>query len=218
MHPVIIFDFDGVILESVSVKTMAFQEIFSEEGEAVKKIERFHIENGGLSRFDKFKHIYRNILHRDLSDDEFQQLCNRFSHLVFQNVIKSPFVLGAEEFLKKNYRKFDFYIVSATPEDELRQIVKNRGLNPYFKGVYGAPGQKPTHIQKILSETHRNPEDVVFIGDAINDLNAARACGIRFIGRVAPDEPDNFSGDPAVDRVISSLSELDGILHHEDEV
>ena len=58
----IIFDFDGVIAESVDVKTEAFKELFKAYPDKVKAIADFHIDNGGMSRFDKFRHIYKNIL------------------------------------------------------------------------------------------------------------------------------------------------------------
>ena len=54
----IIFDFDGVILESVSVKTAAFRQLFSFAPEHVDEIVQYHLDNGGMSRFDKFRYIY----------------------------------------------------------------------------------------------------------------------------------------------------------------
>ena len=53
----IILDFDGVILESVSVKTEAFRTLFSFVPKHVDEIVQFHIDNGGMSRFDKFRYI-----------------------------------------------------------------------------------------------------------------------------------------------------------------
>jgi beta-phosphoglucomutase-like phosphatase (HAD superfamily) len=67
----IILDFDGVILESVSIKTEAFRSLFSFAPEHVDRIVQFHKDNGGMSRFDKFWHIYNTILHDDLSEQQF---------------------------------------------------------------------------------------------------------------------------------------------------
>lgn len=44
--PLIILDFDGVILESVEVKTEAFRRLFSFAPGHVEEIVNFHRENG----------------------------------------------------------------------------------------------------------------------------------------------------------------------------
>ena len=62
MISIIILDFDGVILESVSVKTEAFRTLFSFAPEYVEEIVKFHKDNGGMSRFDKFRYIFDHIL------------------------------------------------------------------------------------------------------------------------------------------------------------
>ena len=84
----IAFDFDGVLVESVEVKTRAFARLFNTEGpDAVRKILDYHLENGGVSRFEKFKTIYRSILKRPLSEEQFRSLCERFSELVVDEVV-----------------------------------------------------------------------------------------------------------------------------------
>ena len=57
----IIFDYDGVIAESVNVKTEAFAEMYKPYGESIlKKVVSHHEANGGISRFEKFR-IYHNL-------------------------------------------------------------------------------------------------------------------------------------------------------------
>ena len=209
MLSTIIFDFDGVILESVSVKTEAFRTLFSFAPENQEEIVKFHIKNGGISRYDKIRYIYSNILHKDLSDEQFNTMSDRFADLVFNNVIHSPFVPGAKEFIKKNYHKYFLFVVSATPEDELRQIIDIIGLTQYFKGIYGAPEKKVDHINAILTMTNSKKENTIFVGDALNDCKAAESSGIRFVGRVLPGEPDYFTGSPEVEYTIRTFYDLE---------
>ncbi|MDN5339305.1 MAG: hypothetical protein PWQ30_414, partial [Euryarchaeota archaeon] len=55
----LILDFDGVVVESLPLKTAAFRKIFSfTSPEHLDEIIAFHLENGGMSRYDKFRHIY----------------------------------------------------------------------------------------------------------------------------------------------------------------
>ena len=68
MFKAVIFDFDGVLVESVDVKTNAFKKLFEKEPEeVVEKIIEYHLKNGGISRFEKFRYYYRHFLKRPLS-------------------------------------------------------------------------------------------------------------------------------------------------------
>jgi phosphoglycolate phosphatase-like HAD superfamily hydrolase len=205
---IIILDFDGVILESVSVKTEAFRRLFSFAPEHVDEITRFHLENGGMSRYDKFRYIYRNILRENLSNKKFGRLSEQFALLVKDAVIRIPFVSGAEAFLRQFYRKAPLYIVSATPQEELEEIVRKRGLSKYFSGIFGSPVPKTEHLTAIVTNIGADPKSVVFIGDAMNDCKAAEKAGVRFIGRIPPDNANPFAGCPAVERTVRDLYEL----------
>lgn len=208
MISTIIFDFDGVLLESVSVKTDAFRRLFSFTPTYVDQIVQFHLDNGGMSRFDKFRYIYNNILHTNLSHEEFDLLSQRFSDLVEEAVATAPFVNGALDFLETVGRKYILYIVSATPEEELVRIVVKKDISRYFSGIFGSPQKKVDHIRQIVTTHGCSPKDVLFIGDAINDWQAARESGVRFIARVMPGDSDRFQNLTGIDYRIVSMYDL----------
>jgi len=193
MIRVIIFDFDGVIAESNNVKTEAFVKLFADYPEEVRgAVKRFHLENGGMSRFEKFRYIYANFLKEALSEKKFNELCIGFNRLVLDGVVNSPMADGVEEFLLRNRDKYDMYIVSGTPQDEIKTIVERRMLDKYFSGVYGSPETKKRLIQLILRENNYNPEEAVYLGDSINDYEGAEAAGVEFVAKI----PDGLDFDP----------------------
>lgn len=206
--PIIILDFDGVILESVDVKTHAFRELFSFTPEHVDEIVNFHVHNGGMSRFDKFRYFYKNILKEPLSDEQYEFLCNRFSELVFDGVLKSTFVPGAESFLEHFSTKTSLFVVSATPVSELTEIVRQRGLLDYFKAIYGAPRTKHECIKEILINMNCPKENAIFVGDALNDYKAAKKAGVRFVSRVKSGDTNIFKELDGVEIVVSDMDEL----------
>ena len=55
-YKTIIFDCDGVILNSNKIKTESFYKVAKKFGEkeAIKLV-KFHLSNGGISRYEKFK-------------------------------------------------------------------------------------------------------------------------------------------------------------------
>ena len=61
----IFFDFDGVLVDSVQVKTKTFETLFAKYGKEVQeKVIKHHLENGGMSRYKKFQHYYNSFLNK----------------------------------------------------------------------------------------------------------------------------------------------------------
>ena len=87
----ITFDFGGVLVESVDVKTRAYVSLFEEYGQdIVSKVVDYHMKNGGVSRFVKLRTIYDKILKKPLSEDKFNSLSEQFSSIVVNEVVAAP--------------------------------------------------------------------------------------------------------------------------------
>ncbi len=211
MLKAIIFDFDGVICESVEVKTEAFRQLFKDYPEQLDEIIKIHVENGGISRYVKFQMVYKDIFKKELTPQISQELGDQFSQLAKDLVIQSPYVLGAYEYLKNYYDKYLMFIVSGTPEEEMLSIVEKKELVPFFKSVYGSPRSKGELTKLILEENKILPEEAVFIGDSINDYDGAKEAGVKFIGRVSPDLYNPFK-KIHTDALIDDLTGLDQAL------
>ena len=210
MLKAVIFDFDGVLLESIDVKTRAFKKLFSGESpEAQKKIVDYHLRNGGVSRYEKFRFIYSDILKRPLDEKQFNALCAQFAALVVDEVIASPWVPGAKQFLERNARRYEFFIASGTPEEEINRIVDLVGIRRFFKEVLGSPRKKEALLKAILEKHGLQSAECVFVGDAENDWRAAREMKMPFVWRrTGPLEAlPHFSG-PALE----SLETLEDCL------
>ena len=207
----IVFDFDGVLAESVDIKTRAYTLLFHKEGkEAVSEFIEYHLKNGGVSRFEKIKFFYRDILHRPLSEKLFQKLCAEYSGLVVNEVSLSPWVDGARDFLVRNKKKYIFIIVSGTPENEMKDIVLRRSMSRFFNSVRGSPKSKLIVLREVMSEYNLEPDEIVFVGDAETDWLAAKDSGIPFLWRCASNKMEPPCG--YVGPRLSSLSELETIL------
>lgn len=208
MLSAIIFDFDGVICESVEAKTEAFKKLFQDHPKHLEKIVQFHMANGGMSRFEKFKIIYRDFLKMELTEEKSRELGKRFIEYSYDLVVNSTFVRGAYEFLNKYYKKFSLFIASGTPREEMISIVKEKKLDKYFQEIYGSPLTKAELIIIILQQKKLDPDQVIFVGDSINDYRGASEAGVRFIGRIHPRYPDPFKM-VRLEFKIRDLTELD---------
>jgi beta-phosphoglucomutase-like phosphatase (HAD superfamily) len=177
------FDFDGVIADSVNIKTEAFAELYEHcPSEAVTYVIRHHKAHGGMSRFLKIRHYHKELLGQDLSDDELERLTDRFSDLVLTKVVEAAFINGAMEFIRMLHEHGKkMFIVSGTPEEEIRRIVREKQLESYFMEVKGAPVAKSENIDHLLKKYKINASGSVFFGDSPEDLKAASSSGIEFI-------------------------------------
>jgi len=202
----IIFDFDGVIVESSDIKTDAFRAMYEPYGpEVVNAAVAHHQANGGISRRKKIRFIHREFLGRSLTAEELETLCQKFSELVEEAVVACSPVPGAQAFLDANVGERPLFVVSGTPHEELLRIVDRRGIGDYFTAVFGSPPEKPPTIRDILADHQLQPEQALFVGDALTDYNAAAETGLCFVGRVAPWHSDPF---PDGTTIIPDLSQL----------
>lgn len=201
----VFFDFDGVILDSVDVKTKAFVKMFRGYGpEVEKKVVEYHLNNGGVSRFDKFRYYYEKILNKPVNEEIIKRLSKQFSNLVVDGVLDSPFISGAKEslkVLKKN--SIPAYIVSGTPDNEIRLIIEKKGSNKYFKEVHGSPRKKWEICQEIINRENYNFQNCLFVGDAMSDYNAARKTAICFLGIVGNGKVSPFPDGTPVSSVVT---------------
>lgn len=189
----IIFDFDGVILESAVIKTQAFGKVVEDyPKEQADVFVAYHMTHMGISRHVKFRYFIEEILKEPYTEEKEKALADAFERIVYKQVMQCPFVSGAEEFLENNYQKYDFYIASGTPNDEMQRIIKGRHLTEYFKEVYGTPLKKSEIIEKILGKHGYSRDEVFFVGDANTDLNAATETHIGFIGRLTEENKEVF--------------------------
>jgi len=179
----IMVDFDGVVVESVGIKNLAFKELFFDFPDQLDDIISYHLSHNAIVRFEKFRHIYEHILKKEYTDQIADDLSRRFSDIVVSGVTQCPFVEGAMEFLEHFYRKIPVYLISVTPKDELIKILKIRKISEYFKGVYPADWKKIDAMKDILKKEGLSSDQAIYIGDAPEDRLAAQAANIPFVGR-----------------------------------
>ena len=184
MIKAIVFDLDGVIIESADIKTEAFRKLFSGYPDKLSQIIAYHEKNAGISRYVKFRYIYNKMLGQELTPEREKELGEEFSRIVLDRIFKAPLVTGVIEFLKNNSARYLLLIASGTPKEELQYILKQRGLDTYFQGAYGTPLTKIEIIRRILAEHRLKNQEVIFVGDAESDRIAAEEMDITFIARM----------------------------------
>lgn len=180
----ILWDFDGVIMDSMPVRNKGFELVLSDyPKEEVQELMKFHLNNGGLSRYVKFRYFFEEIRNENVSEDEVSVWASRFSMVMRRNLVDNQLLIKDTcNFIKENYTNFEMHIVSGSDQEELRFLCKELNLDSFFISINGSPTPKINLVENLLKEFNHRTEDTILIGDSINDYEAAKSNNIDFFG------------------------------------
>lgn len=189
----IFFDFDGVIAESVSAKTDAFEEIYLPYGKDIAaKVVEYHKLHGGVSRYEKFKYFHKEFLNKVINQEKVDELATQFSNIVLDKVINSDEVLGANYFIEKYHTKLQFWVITGTPTTEIELIAEKRKLTSFFIGLHGSPNNKRYWTENLIKKYNLKRDEIIFLGDATTDMDAANFSKTHFALRENDENKEIF--------------------------
>lgn len=176
----LIFDCDGVLLDSNRVKTDAFYQAALPFGEeAANALVNYHVVNGGVSRYRKFEYFLGEIVKHE-NMEPLNELLSRYAERVREGLLTCRVAEGLRE-LRSALPNSNWMIVSGGDQGELREVFESRGLSHYFNGgIFGSPTDK----QEILSREIKCSNLVlpaVFLGDSRYDYESAMKSGLDFV-------------------------------------
>ena len=179
----LVFDCDGVLIDSVHVKTHAFARLV----EAYPKEQQqafvdYHQKNGGVSRYKKFAWFFENFLDHPITPEESESWGNKFSAICFEELLKCKLIAGTLDTLTFWQGKLPLYVCSGAPGAEQREVLTSHNLAKYFQDILGSPPAKAELLAQIVDLAHVSPKETLMVGDATTDLNAARQVGTLFYG------------------------------------
>ncbi|VAV83963.1 hypothetical protein MNBD_DELTA01-1643, partial [hydrothermal vent metagenome] len=187
MIKVIVFDFDGTIVDSNQLKYDAFFDIFPQDdrwqGIVKDVLDEFRERTRGFI----VEQVLRDYETRTSSKiDGFQEQADsyvkKYGEAVESGAIRCEEISGAKKTLETLSVDYPLYINSATQIDSLERIIEARALSPFFRRIYGAPELKSTNLTTIFLLERVSAREVLVVGDGYSDLESAREHGCEFIG------------------------------------
>lgn len=178
---VLVFDFDGTLVDSDPIKWRAFEVCFDEFPDQLPEILAYCRSFNHTPRDVKFRHVYEAILRRPYGPDIEQALLKRFERETTEPIVEAEAIPGAEEFLRSVCRTHETGVLSSTPDGVLRTLLEGRGWTGYFKWIQGAPVDKARWLRDLRSRQGIALDSIVFFGDTPEDAEAAAQGGCCFI-------------------------------------
>lgn len=208
MTACVVFDFDGVLVDSNAVKRRAYRDIFADAPESEAVVEAVLQSDTEDDRLEVIRAILRGLnreghatAEQDLLVAEYGE---RYNTICEEHAATCSEVRGASSALARLAKTHSLYIISATPEVPLRRIVKRRAWSRYFREVLGRPRTKGENLARVIRREGIKGQQIVFVGDGRRDLVAARETGCRFVG--VRNEFNDF--DPAGLLMVDDLTGL----------
>lgn len=186
----LVFDMDGVILQSNEIKHQALLRLFDDFPEDLPEIAAYDRRSGGVPRRHKFAHIWREILCLCYSPEVEEEFISRYAELLRDGMLRAPLVDGIMDFLAST--PIPKYVSSAAPQEEVEAQLAARGLLGHFVAVFGSPTAKLEALRAVIGREACSPKEVLFLGDARADYDAAQAAGTAFAGVIR--ERNDFEG------------------------
>jgi phosphoglycolate phosphatase-like HAD superfamily hydrolase len=188
IHATIVFDCDGVVLNSNSIKTEAFRIAALPWGsDAADALVAHHVANGGISRHRKFAYFLESILplHAPtaipgVDGPGLDELLSSYAQAVRGGMMTCAVAEGLED-LRAQTPDATWCIVSGGDQAELREIFAARRLDHLFDGgIFGSPDSKDTILAREQTEGTIQSQSL-FLGDSRYDYECASRAGLDFI-------------------------------------
>ncbi len=176
----LIFDCDGVILDSNKVKSTAFYNAALPYGEdAAEALVIYHKEHGGISRYVKFEYFLKDIVGARVSREKLDKLLKDYACEVRHGLLNCQVSKDLEKLRQST--ESQWLIVSGGDQNELRDVFLQRNLAGNFNGgIFGSPDAKDTILSREMANGNIKLP-ALFIGDSKYDHQAIKGTNIDFI-------------------------------------
>jgi len=182
-YKTLVFDCDGVVLNSNGAKIDAYREValrFGADAAQAEQLVQHHIQLGGISRYPKFEYFLRDIMQREVNQQSMDKLLQQFTVAV-QSRLADCEISPHLPALKQATKGIDWMMISGGDQTELREIMAARGLQHYFNaGIFGSPDNKQSILQREIFQRHiQHP--ALFLGDSEYDYWSATEAQLDFV-------------------------------------
>jgi len=203
---VVLFDWDGTLLNSYASDTRAYLAMFRalEIDWTIREIERNYSPNWyrvyRAARIPRAKWTQADRLWRKAYAKE------------------SPALLpGVRSTLRLLARTYRLGLVTSGSRDRVRKQIRRFEFRRYFNvSVYSedAPKKKPhpAPLELALARLRADPEECVYVGDTPEDMQMARRAGVRAIGVLGPFPTAERIRAERPDALLNSIRELPSYL------
>jgi phosphoglycolate phosphatase-like HAD superfamily hydrolase len=179
----LVFDCDGVVLDSNQLKTEAYYRVavgFGANHEQAQALVDYHVRLGGISRFIKFRYFLDEILHQPVTEEAMNVLLESFAEEIHRELLICEMAPGLME-LRELTKDARWMLVSGGDQIELRSLFMERGIDDMFDaGIFGSPDNKDVILERETASGNL-AQPGIFFGDSRYDHEASTRADLDFV-------------------------------------
>ncbi len=209
---VIVFDWDGTLIESLPLKIKNAGRLFAETfGVAAENVEAAYRVHSGIPRRQLFDAICADNGLLALTDEQYEPLSAAFTARNQEAVSKvqvEPVVTQTLAALSE--MGLPLFISTSAAPDEVQSVAKSLKLAEFFTEILGSQGdftKGPVHVEHIRQQFPVERQKIWFVGDEPSDVRLGKAAGVRTVAKLGS-HPRKRLAAAGPDVIIETLIEL----------
>jgi HAD superfamily hydrolase (TIGR01509 family) len=178
MARLVVLDVDGTLMDTNYLHTEAWARAFEKVGHRVPRV-RLHREIGKGAEL---------LIHEFVEDEETVEKIQDLHSEVYEELQEYGHPLpGAKELISSlKERGYEVWFVTSAKDEELEHHMQELEAEGNIDGVVNSsavdnPKPAPDIFEETLRRAGATPEETVAVGDALWDVEAAKAAGIRTV-------------------------------------
>ena len=205
----IIFDWDGTLMDSVGLIVAAMRYAAEKHGLTVTDDATKSII--GIALVDAFPMLFPN------DSDKYDELLATYSEYYVKHCDNDKLFEGIKELIQDLHAQGKtLAIATGKKRKGLQRVLPNSGIQAFFtvtKTADETAGKpNPLMLEQILVETGTRIEDAVFIGDSIHDIRMANAIQMDSIAVSYGCEKADVLANENPTMLVNSVNELHKIM------
>ena len=201
----IIFDWDGTLMDSVGLIVAAMRYAAEKHGLTVTDDATKSII--GIALVDAFPMLFPN------DSDKYDELLATYSEYYVKHCDNDKLFEGIKELIQDLHAQGKtLAIATGKKRKGLQRVLPNSGIQAFFtvtKTADETAGKpNPLMLEQILVETGTRIEDAVFIGDSIHDIRMANAIQMDSIAVSYGCEKADVLAKEQPTRLVATINEL----------
>jgi HAD superfamily hydrolase (TIGR01509 family) len=210
----VLFDFDGVIVNSEPLHFRAFREVLSQEQIDLSEQE-YYADLIGFDDRGAFRHVFQKH-DKTLEPKTLLRVMTRKSEVMMEQIHKEHYhaLPGVEEFVRGLWRNYPLAICSGALREEIEVMLEGLTLRDCFKAIVAAedvtqgkpdPQGYMLAVQQLSEQISKpiRPQDCLIVEDAPMVIHSVKAVGFKTIGVATSYFPDKLK---EADWVVKTLN------------